>query len=147
MVTLEDFIRLKFDMDSFTISDAKSLSAEYGNDKCRVLIDQQLDPKCVVICITDEPGQNLQSLKEQMDENYVHVMRDQDFIVLPYLNNRIRIPVFYASSDNLQNAFLTFLPNSFVVEGGVNGKTNIGGLLYQSVHECHLYPQEDVLPL
>ena len=65
-----------------------------------------------------------------MDVNYAHIMRDQDYIILPYLIDKIKIKVFYKYDGILQNAFLTMLPNAFIIEGGISGHTNMGGASY-----------------
>ena len=73
-----------------------------------------------------------------MDRNYAHIMRDQDYIILPYLIDKLKIPIFYKYNDLLQNAFLTMLSNNFIIEGGPTGHTNMGGMPYQKVFDCAL---------
>ena len=35
------------------------------------------------------------------------------------------------------------LPNSFIIEGGPSGHTNLGGTTYQKVQDCMLKPLEE----
>jgi hypothetical protein len=61
-------------------------------DNCRFVIDPLADPLNLVICAIDG---SINFLQSKIDNNYAHIMKNQDFITLPYLVDKIRIPIYY----------------------------------------------------
>ena len=86
---------MRFDQTRLKASQAKLIGQAFGDDMCKIVVENEQNPQSLVLCTTGDSKGKLQKLKSILDNNFAHSMKDQDFIVLPYLQDKVRIPVLY----------------------------------------------------